>query len=48
MLKKVGVYAKKNHPDAEQLALTICDRFKQEKIDVLLEDELINTWIFSF
>ena len=40
MLKKVGVYAKKNHPDAEQLALTICERLKREKIEVLLEDSL--------
>ncbi len=39
-LKKIGVYAKKNHPDAEQLALTICERFKRENIDVLLEDSL--------
>ncbi len=37
MLKKVGVYAKKNHPDAEQLALTICERLKRENIEVLLE-----------
>nr|WP_303720810.1 NAD(+)/NADH kinase [Malonomonas rubra] len=40
MLKKVGVYAKKNHPDAEQLALMICERFKRENIEVLLEDSL--------
>lgn len=40
MLKKVGVYAKKNHPDAEQLALTICARLKRENIEVLLEDSL--------
>lgn len=40
MLKKIGVYAKKNHPDAEQLALTICERFKRENIEVLLEDSL--------
>lgn len=40
MLKKVGVYAKKNHPDAEQLALTICDRLKLANIEVLLEDSL--------
>ena len=40
MLKKIGVFAKKNHPDAEQLALDICARFKQEKIEVLLEDSL--------
>ena len=40
MLKKIGVYAKKNHPDAEQLALTICERLGREKIEVLLEDSL--------
>lgn len=40
MLKKVGVYAKKNHPDAEQLALTICERLKRDNIEVLLEDSL--------
>lgn len=40
MLKKVGVYAKKNHPDAEQLALIICERFKRDNIEVLLEDSL--------
>ncbi|SHI54477.1 NAD+ kinase [Malonomonas rubra DSM 5091] len=40
MLKKVGVYAKKNHPDAEQLALMICERLKKENIEVLLEDGL--------
>jgi len=40
VLKKVGVYAKKNHPDAEQLALTICERLKRENIEVLLEDGL--------
>lgn len=40
MLKKIGIYAKKNHPDAEQIASSICNRFKQEKIEVLLEDSL--------
>lgn len=40
VLKKVGVYAKKNHPDAEQLALTICERLKLANIEVLLEDSL--------
>lgn len=40
MLKKIGVYAKKNHPDAEELALLICARFKRENIEVLLEDSL--------
>jgi len=40
MLKKVGIYAKKNHPDAEQIASDICERFKREQIEVLLEDSL--------
>ncbi len=40
MLKKIGIYAKKNHPDAEQIASSICERFKQEQIEVLLEDSL--------
>jgi len=40
MLKKVGIYAKTNHPDAEQIAVDICNRFKSEQIEVLLEDSL--------
>ena len=40
MLKKIGVYAKKNHPDAEQLALMICERLQRDGIEVLLEDSL--------
>jgi len=40
VLKKVGVYAKKNHPEAEQLALLICERLGREQIEVLLEDSL--------
>ena len=40
MLKKIGVYAKKDHPDAEQLALDICSRLQRENIEVLLEDSL--------
>ncbi len=40
MLKKVGIYAKTNHPDVEQIASTICARFKLEQIEVLLEDSL--------
>jgi len=40
MLKRIGVYAKKNHPDAEQIAIEICERFKRENIEVLLEDSL--------
>ena len=40
MLKKVGIYAKKNHPDAEQIASDICKRFKLEQVEVLLEDSL--------
>ncbi len=40
MLKKVGVFAKKNHPDAEQIALEVCARLKKDQIEVLLEDSL--------
>lgn len=40
MLKKIGIYAKKNHPDVEQIASAICERFKREQIEVLLEDSL--------
>ncbi len=40
MLKKVGVYAKKNHPDAEQIALDIRSRLQQAGVEVLLEDSL--------
>jgi len=40
MLKKVGIYAKKNHPDVEQIAAEICERFEREDIEVLLEDTL--------
>ncbi|MCD6187042.1 MAG: NAD(+)/NADH kinase [Desulfuromusa sp.] len=39
-MKKVGIYAKTNHPDAEQIAVDICNRFKSEQIEVLLEDSL--------
>ena len=39
-MKKIGVYAKKNHPDAEQIALEICQRLKIDDIEVLLEDSL--------
>ncbi|NOQ51154.1 MAG: NAD(+) kinase [Desulfuromonadaceae bacterium] len=39
-MKKIGVYAKKNHPEAEQIALNIRDRFKRDNIEVLLEDSL--------
>lgn len=40
VLKKIGVYAKKNHPEAEQIALNIRDRFRRDNIEVLLEDSL--------
>lgn len=40
MLKKIGVYAKKDHPDAEQLTLDICAYLKRMNIEVLLEDSL--------
>lgn len=40
MVKKIGIYAKKNHPDVEQIATEICERFRREGIEVLLEDRL--------
>ncbi len=40
MLKKVGIYAKENHPDVEVISSDICKRFKMEGIEVLLEDSL--------
>jgi len=40
VLTKVGVYAKKNHPDAEQLALDIYAQLKRDNVAVLLEDSL--------
>jgi len=40
MLKKIGIYAKKNHPDAEKIASDICERLKREQIEVFLEDSL--------
>lgn len=40
MLKKIGIYAKKNHPDVEQIAIDICARFHRDGIEVLLEDSL--------
>ncbi|NOY12261.1 MAG: NAD(+)/NADH kinase [Deltaproteobacteria bacterium] len=39
-MTKVGVYAKKNHPDAEQLALDIYAQLKRDNVAVLLEDSL--------
>ncbi|MDA3902617.1 MAG: NAD(+)/NADH kinase [Desulfuromusa sp.] len=39
-MKKVGIYAKKNHPDVEQIASDICERFKLAQVEVLLEDSL--------
>ncbi len=40
MLKKIGIYAKKNHPDVEQIVSEICERFRRENIEVFLEDTL--------
>ena len=40
MLRRVGVYAKKNHPDVEQITLVICERLKRDGVEVLLEDSL--------
>lgn len=40
MLKKIGVFAKKNHPDVEQIASIIVKRFLAVGIEVLMEDSL--------
>lgn len=40
MLKKIGVFAKKNHPDVEQIASIIVRRFLAAGIEVLMEDSL--------
>ncbi len=40
MLKKIGIFAKKNHPDVELITADICARLQQEQIEVLLEDSL--------
>ncbi len=37
MIKTVGIYAKKNHPDAPKLTQDICRRMQQSGIAVLLE-----------
>ncbi len=40
MLKKVGIYAKKNHPDVEKIVFDIRDRLNRDDITVLLEDSV--------
>ncbi len=40
MLKKVGIYAKKNHPDVERIVLQIRERLNRDNITVLLEDSV--------
>ena len=40
MLRKIGIYAKKNHPDVEQIARAISACCRQEGVEVLLEDGL--------
>jgi len=39
-LKKVGIYAKKSHPEVEQIAMFAAQRFAAAGIDVLIEDGL--------
>ncbi|PLX93744.1 MAG: NAD(+) kinase [Desulfuromonas sp.] len=39
-MQKVGIYAKKNHPDAEQIAVDIRDRLEAEQLTVIMEDSL--------
>jgi len=40
VLKKIGVYAKKNHPDVERIALEVNEYFQRHKIQVFFEDHL--------
>ena len=40
VLKKIGVYAKKNYPEALPIAEMVCSRFEREGIEVLLERDL--------
>jgi NAD+ kinase len=40
MLKKVGIYAKKSHPEVEQIAMFAIQRFTGAGVDVLIEDGL--------
>lgn len=40
MLKRVGIFAKKSHPEVERIAGFVAQRFLREGIDVLLEDGL--------
>lgn len=40
MLKKVGIFAKKTHPEVDQIALFVVQQLRQAGIDVLLEDGL--------
>lgn len=39
-MKRVGIYAKRNHPDAAALALKATEWLSERKIDVYLEEEL--------
>lgn len=40
MLKKIGIYAKKSHPEVEQIAMSVAQKFTTSGIDVLIEDGL--------
>lgn len=40
MLKKIGIYAKKSHPEVEQIAMFAAQRLTRAGIDVLIEDGL--------
>ncbi|HEX9777107.1 MAG TPA: NAD(+)/NADH kinase [Geopsychrobacteraceae bacterium] len=40
VINRVGIYAKKNHPDAARTAADIRDRLEAEQITVLMEDSL--------
>ncbi len=40
MLKKIGIYAKKSHPEVEQITMFAAQRLASAGIDVLIEDGL--------
>lgn len=40
MLNKIGIYAKKNHPDVVQIVSDICTRLKRAQVEVFLEGSL--------
>ncbi|PNU19509.1 NAD(+) kinase [Geothermobacter hydrogeniphilus] len=39
-MKRIGIYAKRNHPDAVQLARDVCHHLRQRKVEVYLDEPL--------